>query len=555
MGILALVIASALLGDDPIAKPAIINVGGAKPKNSVVSPSGDGRFISLPVAELDQGGDLTGNGLQLDLVPFVVDVATRRITHTGLAMKSKDGFASAGKWLLQSVSEEHVPSIDLNGDGDIEDSVMHLIDVTTGIAHNTGIAAARFMIGERLAVLLASEHAHGVSFNGDSDAEDIVVFVLDLVTGRLTNLGVAANNASAATVLRGSTLAFVAEERDEGVDLNEDNDRVDGVFHVYDADTQTVVNTGLAGTRPVLGAGFVAMSVSEHEQGEQDLDHNGWVGDGVYHIFDLATQEVTNLGFGHPQKVMPQVFGALIIARAVERPGWDVNGNGAFVDSFPLLLHVPTGSVRIIPRSTNGFVHRDGDILAWESSEGSEGNVDLNGDGDTKDAVVSVHRLSTNETWMIPLAAQVIDAHDGILALEVSEKSQGGSDLNGDGWVLTDSIVFTYDTSTGVTWNTGLISPVVENPRVLAGHVLATRRESDVGVDLNDDGDVDDSVFQWLDVSTQTMRNLGVAGFKSHAVGDVAVLEVNEGSPDNDFNGDGDTTDIVFHILVPPSYR
>ena len=70
------------------------------------------------------------------------------------------------------------------------------------------------------------------------------------------------------------------------------------VLHIYDANTGTTTNLGLAGqTSGWMGSESYVFGVSEAAQGGVDLNGDGDAADRyVLHLYDVNTQRVTNLG-------------------------------------------------------------------------------------------------------------------------------------------------------------------------------------------------------------------------------------------------------------------
>src|SRR5262249_34870442 len=149
--------------------------------------------------------------------------------------------------------------------------------------------------------------------NGDGDTDDSVVHVYDVATGTTTNLGLANTisfeGASIVTGGSGNLVAFTVNEFDQGhTDLNGDGEvgfdrfQADTVIHPYDAPPGTTTNLGLAITvgLTVTVAGvsedLVAFSVSESDHGGADLNGDGDTYDQVVHVYNAGTGTTTNLG-------------------------------------------------------------------------------------------------------------------------------------------------------------------------------------------------------------------------------------------------------------------
>ena len=80
-------------------------------------------------------------------------------------------------------------SEDLNGDGDTEDRVVHIHDLSIGETTNLQLDADRtnVRLSQDWLVLRVEESSQGQDLNGDSDTSDWVVHVHNLSAGETTN--------------------------------------------------------------------------------------------------------------------------------------------------------------------------------------------------------------------------------------------------------------------------------------------------------------------------------------------------------------------------------
>ena len=94
-------------------------------------------------------------------------------------------------------------------------------------------------------------------------------------------------------------ISFNVDERGQGEDLNGDGDRRDFVLFVHDVETQVTTNLGLATNLSDnhSNARFCAFGVSETDQGNTDLNGNGFSGNVVLHLYDSLLGQVENIGF------------------------------------------------------------------------------------------------------------------------------------------------------------------------------------------------------------------------------------------------------------------
>lgn len=175
--------------------------------------------------------------------------------------------------------------VDLNGDDDARDQVVHLLK-GSGAVENLGVAATQVAMSDRLVAALVPEVGQqgadafgGGSLNGDMDADDTVAFVGRLSSGTpgvaWTNLGLAAKRIA----VGGNVAAFLVDERAQGDGpLNGDGDVRDDVIEVYEQPedegmTGTALSLGKQASDFVVGpTGTVAFRTSERKQGQGSLN-------------------------------------------------------------------------------------------------------------------------------------------------------------------------------------------------------------------------------------------------------------------------------------------
>ena len=181
---------------------------------------------------------------------------------------------------------------DLNGDGDTDDLVLHTVDTATGAVTNHGFAVVieSLDVVDGVVAALVSEADHfGVDRNADGDTDDGTPVIIELASGRVTELPVAAQRTrpSSETVLRSLVLFDVVEGADGARDANGDGDADDTVLHAYDLRRRQLVPLGAHEGWARAEGRRVTLSVSEAASGLGDLNGDGDAEDHVVHVVDL----------------------------------------------------------------------------------------------------------------------------------------------------------------------------------------------------------------------------------------------------------------------------
>jgi len=294
----------------------------------------DKERVAIIVPEAEQGTDLNSDGDTIDFVLHVFDAKMGAITNVGLA-----GFwPQIDKERVAFLVHEAGEGTDLNGDGDIDDFVLHVFDAKKGATTNVGLACLPFdspQIDKERVAFLVSEAGEGTDLNGDGDIADRVLHVFDAKKGNTTNVGVSVS--STGIRIDKERVAFVVSEGNEGIDLNGDgviNRRV-RVPHVYDIKKGVTFNLGLAARFAEIDEERVAFFVTERDEGT-DLNGDGDTLDKVLHVFDAKKGTTTNLG-------LASLFGLeidkgrMVFVLTEAEAGTDLNGDGDTLDN---VLHV-----------------------------------------------------------------------------------------------------------------------------------------------------------------------------------------------------------------------
>jgi len=519
---------------------------------SATALHGRGELWALEVPESGEGSmDLNGDGDADDSVPLLYDLSDGSLTNLSLALGMFPPILKVGEVLVAwGVPEVDQGSSDLNGDGDVDDLVLHVHDVRSGVTTNTQLALALLQpaIGVGVVAFAVPESAQGgADLDGDGTTNGSVLHVYDSRTLVTTN---AMRNVTSEITFHDHAFGFTTDEPSAGMDLNRDGDETDRhVFEMYDLPLGGIEQVTLAirGMPLAVNADDWFLLVDEDEMGSDlngDLDTN----EGVIHEVHPHQHTFQSLGLSSLGSFSSTADGADLAFHVQEVDGFDRNGDGDFQD----LLVVQYSSARaelldpgLATRSAFAFVEGSLGFLVDESGQGQ----DLNDDGDQDDDVLHVLDRSSGTAVDVGLDALALRSTGGWLVFWRWEGS-AGEDWNDDG-DQDDVVTFYWDPLLRLTTNTGLAS--VGSPAAAsAGWILLAAHEFGEQDDLNSDGDTNDEVYVLHDVVTRQNTNLGVAvsapgaGLTSDGRGVLLVSEVGQGA---DLNGDGDELDSVLHRL------
>ena len=521
-----------------------------------------GDYLVFKASELGGGLDLNGDGDVGDQVLHSIHLETGVLVNHQLAAAELLPFNSPAGQLFFRVHEFSQGGQDLNGDGDGTDfGVLFVFDGATGEVESLNITTQGLLVHERTLYNAVREDGNDLDLNGDGDASDFVLHTIDLDTGASINHGLAVDNGGIGPLHPdGNTLVFrVSEFRQGGQDLN-GNGVVhvsEKVFHILDVPSGVVTNLGP--THPQQRAVWVGNTLvfGVHEFFHRaDLNGDGDRLDSVVHLFERNTGAVSNLGFAAAAVSGPRTVatGEEIFLSVLEFGEGDLNGDGDDFDDVWHVLDVPSRVLTNSGLDTSGshFI-RVGTNRFFSVSEGRS-DRDFNADGDKIDSVLHVYEGAAGVFTNLGLAAGRRFLVNERLAMRISESSQGQTDLNGDGDAL-DNVLHFLDPSLLTLENTFLA--VRRFGHELAGGsqgpVLVVFLEESgfgVGVDYNNDGDLLDAPIQLLNLSEGSLLNVGLDGIVLALNERFLVCTVNESQQGNaDLNGDGDTDDAIVHLV------
>jgi hypothetical protein len=499
------------------------------------------------VSESLENADLNGDGDAIDGVLCVYDHGTGQLVDTGLAHGTV--LHVGDNLIVFDVPELDQGDTDLNGDGDTLDRVLHVHDRRTGVTTSTGLASGFVdpAIGLGLVAFAVSEAGQGdVDLDGNGSLLGSVLHVYDSRTLVASNAGRLVNSD-----IRFHDHQFAFKTREFLIgDLNGDGDSTDeDIFQLWDSLIGGVITVPLATLGEPLATGVEDWYLLASEAGQDlDLDGDGDSADGVYQRVEPHLQTIQPLGLSAIHSlgsVSNGSFAALIVN---EVDGIDRNGDGDLADTYAA-IYDPVADQTFVPALAIGsseciFL---GQHLAVAIDE-SQQREDLNGDGDQLDRIVHLHDPVLRTTTNLGFESSALAASGGMLVVSRAE-SESANDWNGDGDQL-DLVFFVWDPATGELASTGVAS---------SGTLLGTGDASflfvvpelEDGGDRNGDGDTDDQVYALYDLALRRTLGLGLAASPSGAgitQAGAALFLVSESAQGRDLNGDGDQVDGILHV-------
>ncbi|MCA9055920.1 MAG: PD40 domain-containing protein, partial [Planctomycetaceae bacterium] len=403
--------------------------------------SPDGQKLAVIAHETEVAIDHNNDGDVHDFVPHIYHATSGAFTNTQYT--GHDPVWSPDSQRLTFIASEWM-WMDLNGDLDTNDDVLHLMDANTATFISLGVDARvpddGWSPDSRYFVTLVSERGEGVDFNGDGDTLDNPVNIYDTVGGSLTSTGFPRSAGESAWNASSTAHAIKVSEGSHSADLNADGDQSDRVLLISSAGGGFVNNLQLAVDLWEWSPDgrFLVFQVDEADQGE-DFNNDGDTNDFVLHVYDHDHALVTNLELDGSLGWDWSPDGRHLAFRVDESDqGADLNADS---DTDDDVLHFYDPVTRTID---NTGLPALGDLQdQWNATSElfkflvpeSNAGVDLNGDGDAFDPVLHLAQFEPVSNQPPQAQADAFDADEiaGVLGNLLSDNGQGpDSDPDGD---------------------------------------------------------------------------------------------------------------------------
>ncbi len=289
---------------------------------------------------------------------------------------------------------------------------------------------------------------------GDGDDGDTLLRILDTTTGPPSPM-IDLCPAGEAAVAGGRTVFLRPESAGRtpslagcptgtlvngNPDLNGDGDDADEVVHFWDG--AAVSNLGLAATAVGMSETWIAALVSESADGASILNGDGDSDDTIVHVYPTAGGTWSNLAQAAHTFSIEGSRVAFITSEAAQGAG-PLNGDGDTDDGVAQVYDADAASLTNIGQAAEELVLGSTGLVAFRTLESAQGGLPLNGDGDSDDGVLQIYDavaglLLNSEQAVTPCRLEACDpripyrVRDDTVTFLTLEADQG-ADLNGDG--------------------------------------------------------------------------------------------------------------------------
>jgi len=349
-----------------------------------------------------------------------------------------------------------------------------------------------------------------------------------------------------------------------------DTDQSDSVLQVFDATTQSLLPGARVSAQEVHVAGERALILtSEAEEGGSVLNADGDADDVVAQLYDPASDTVTSLQTEAAAASLSDSLACLVTP---------AGALVAWVPGDPIPPPATGAPADLTTAAAGRCIFRSPEALAG----------DLNGDGDSDDAVLQIFTHTGALIANVGHAAEDFVVTGDLVAFRSCESDQGnlaapGFNLDGD---VEDCVMFAYEISTATLTSTGRAAslctfpgcdPFFEPYSIVGRTISFVTREADQSgpslapgclatpvageCDLNGDGDALDTVVQVYSLDSGKAQVFAVSEeappeetspFPMQVLGKtVLAVQAPESSLGNeDLDGDGAVTDELVLVVV-----
>ena len=392
-----------------------------------------------------------------------------------------------GRWAVYMVDEATTGAggTDLNGDGDVADSVAHVVDLLAGGVKNLGAAARRAAVIGNSIYLAVDEATDGVDWNGDTLLDARVLLRSPATAVNLVYIDDLDPIASPEFVVSGSRLWY-ANTAAPALG-NTTLQRIDAADPILPIPVPTASGDAQVTARPFgeeAGVLFVAL-----DETTDSVDLNG----------DADQNDATVLALTLSAAAAPRVRNT---------------GLALASTATPVRARATSSSERLVAflvnEASHGTSFNDPTLfgVGWLPAQ-CPGNADV----DTVDEVLHHLRFSlwdadpaTNPPVNTGIAGEsrVLLVNDFVATLARESHQGAGCDFNNDGdstdlvlrWVGTGSPVLP-ENSVPLNRAVASVAGGAFGASELEGRFVAVLSESGNGIDLNGDNDQTDNILGW----------------------------------------------------------
>ncbi len=545
-------------------------------------PYRSGAHWYLAEDESTRGVDRNGDGDLADRVTHVVDSAAHTVSVIPLAAQksSSNLVREGGDFQVIPVSEADHFNADLNGDGAVNDTVLFFRRISTGVITVVPLAIQSFSIAAdgSVASAVVIESFQGADLNADGDFSDTLIVRIVPGTSTWTVISPIYQVPTVQIALNGGDILFDVREVFVSIDANGDGDKNDDVLRLWRAASGSFTNLPLTNANAAWNVtvtpsqnAFV-YAYREGSQGVGDLNGDGDTLDFVPVIVDRATLAFTS-SHGAVDQLETDLYVALddqyLVTQVHEASqGADLNGDGDTNDKIPFVTTLATG----VTASCGEAIELRSEIVmgtGWFAylivENFTTPQIDVNGDGDTFDAIPIVRILApgvAGERIPIPHAVQLqgassvqvrpLRAVGTQLAITVDESLNNLTDFDYDSDGV-DQVPFVFDVPSRRMMNLACAQSGLSLSKPGATLLAVTVYEAaNNNHDLNGDGDALDAVTSVYDSRSGALLNAGFATFYvSASAANEMMIWAWEAGQSADLNGNGNQNDIVNVLYTP----
>ena len=288
-----------------------------------------GKIMAFPTPERYMGQDLNGDGDMNDTVLRYKNIETGEVVNTGAIVSGLPRAISIYGDVIAFVGERGMIRYYRISTGEIKD--VGMAGSTPSLYDNTLVfsSSGRILFFDLTKATLFDPNIQGLSptIYGNLVAFESggTIWYYDLVSG----ITVDTSEVGSSPFIWGDIIAFVAGEKIRGQDLNNDGDELDWIISYYRISTREAVYTGVVGLLPQVYGDVIVFHTYEWAEGK-DLNGDGQILGSVIRYWSIADGKVVNTGIlGTEPSVYQDTISYYVWEYSV---GYDLTGDGDVSD-------------------------------------------------------------------------------------------------------------------------------------------------------------------------------------------------------------------------------
>lgn len=355
----------------------------------------------------------------------------------------------------------------------------------------------------------------------------------------------------------GSIIAFETHEDNAGTDLNEDGDTGDRIIQYHDLEKKTTFTTKATGKKPQVFAYYLVFETSEKEEGK-DLNDDQDKEDTILQYYNIHEQKTVNTKLDAQNSYLYQYL--VVFSTPEKALNADFNNDGDFDDNVIRYYDLQTKEASTTEQ-IGDYPSTNGKRILFTTNE-KDAKTDLNNDGDEDDSIFQVYSLETKTVFSTKTAGTKATMNKNGIAVYTENNKLVIHDIEGNkrqetgihatnARIRQNIVLYDYDdkiNAYNINTQTKTLTEVYgQKPDMFENIMVFQTHEEHTG-DLNKDKDQKDTIIRYAVSSDEDNDSL------PDMIDNCPSIK-NTNQADLDKDGIGDECDAKLDIEQKPAQK